>query len=67
MVSVFKPVRMHISEALSLYADRKKPDYEKSIKESICAVKSLCCIITGATGSQTTLGNTLRKLEKTVE
>ena len=42
----------------------KKPDYENSIKESISAVESLCCIITGATGSQATLGSTLKKLEK---
>lgn len=64
MDSPYDSVRMHINKALSLYADRKKPDYENSIKESISAVESLCCIITGATGSQATLGNTIKKLEK---
>lgn len=61
--SPYQPVRTHINKALSLYSDRKKPDYENSIKESISAVESLCCIITGTTGSQATLGNTLKKLE----
>ncbi len=64
MVSQYEPVNTHINKALSLYADRKKPDYENSIKESISAVESICCIITGTTGSQATLGNTLKKLEK---
>lgn len=57
-------VKIHINKAFALYSDRKKPDYENSIKESISAVESLCCIITGATGSQATLGSTLKKLEK---
>ena len=45
------------------YADRQKPDYENSIKESISAVEAICCIITGETGSQATLGKTLKRLE----
>ena len=64
MDSQYDAVKTHIGKALSLYADRKKPDYENSIKESISAVESICCIITGSTGSQATLGNTLKKLEK---
>lgn len=63
MDSPYQSVRKHINKALLLYADRKKPDYENSIKESISAVESLCCIITGASGAQATLGNTLKKLE----
>ena len=62
--SPYQSVNIHTKKALDLYSDRKKPDYENSIKESISAVESLCCIITGATGSQATLGNTLKKLEK---
>ncbi len=62
--SPYQAVKIHINKALALYSDRKKPDYENSIKESISAVESLCCIITGATGSQATLGSTLKKLEK---
>ena len=62
--SPYQSVKIHINKALTLYSDRKKPDYENSIKESISAVESLCYIITGTTGSQATLGSTLKKLEK---
>lgn len=58
----YDAVNNHISKALSLYADRKKPDYENSIKESISAVESICCIITGQTGAGATLGKTIKKL-----
>lgn len=61
--SPYESVRTHFRKALALYSDRKSPDYENSIKESISAVEAMCCIITGATGSQATLGNTLKKLE----
>ena len=59
----YDAVNTHISKALSLYADRKKPDYENSIKESISAVESMCCIITGQTGAGATLGKSLKKLK----
>jgi hypothetical protein len=62
--SSYESVNTHFKKALFLYSDRKNPDYENSIKESISAVEAMCCIITGATGSQATLGNTLKKLEK---
>lgn len=61
--SPYNPVNTHIQKALSLYSDRKQPDYENSIKESISAVEAMCCIITGMTGSSATLGSALRKLE----
>ncbi len=60
----FDSVRIHIEKALGLFADRKKPDYENSIKESISAVESMCCIITGTAGKNATLGNTLKKLKE---
>lgn len=53
-----------MKKALNLYSDRFSPDYENSIKESISAVESMCCIITGETGKSATLGATLKKLEK---
>lgn len=59
----YNPVNMHIRKAISLYSDKEQPDYENSIKESISAVESMCCIITESTGAQSTLGNTLKKLE----
>lgn len=58
----FRAVNEHIYKALEKYADRKAPDYENSIKESISAVESMCCIITGLSGAQATLGKTIKKL-----
>ena len=46
-----------------MYAKRPIPDYENSIKESISAVEAMCCIITGMTGKQATLGNAIKKLK----
>lgn len=59
----YASVNTHIKKALALYSDRKNPDYENSIKESISAVEAMCCIITGQTGASATLGATLKKLE----
>lgn len=64
MFSSFETVEKHMKKALTLYSDRFHPDYENSIKESISAVESMCCIITGETGKSATLGATLKKLEK---
>lgn len=47
-----------------MFAERKKPDYENSIKESISAVEAMCCIITGLDGKNATLGTTLKKLRE---
>ena len=59
----YDSVRTHVSKALALYADRKAPDYENSIKESISAVEAMCCIITGMSGAQATLGAAIKKLK----
>lgn len=59
----YESVRTHISKALSLFADRKTPDYENSIKESISAVESMCCIIMGSDGVHTTLGQAIKKIK----
>lgn len=64
MFSSFEAVEKHMKKSLNLYSDRLHPDYENSIKESISAVESMCCIITGETGKSATLGATLKKLEK---
>ena len=40
-------VNTHLITALSFLADRKKPNYRNSIKESISAVEALCAIIVG--------------------
>lgn len=59
----YESVSKHMHKALELYSDRQKPDYENSVKESISAVESMCCIITGSDGASATLGNTLKKLK----
>lgn len=56
----FDSVNIHISKSIALYANKKSPDYENSIKESISAVESMCCIIAN---KKTTLGDALKKLE----
>ncbi len=58
----FDPVKTHFDKSLQHLSDRNKPDYENSIKESILAIESICCIILGE--EKTTLGKALDKLEK---
>lgn len=62
--SPYDVVNMHISKAISHLANREKPDYENSIKESISAVEALCEIYTGIKGKEATLGNMLKKIEE---
>ena len=64
MNTQFEPVNIHIYKALELFANREKPDFENSIKESISAVEAICCILTGLQGSQATLGKALKKLKE---
>ncbi|SMF86583.1 hypothetical protein SAMN05661091_3434 [Paenibacillus uliginis N3/975] len=58
----YDSVNTHMSKALSLYSRRKNPDYENSIKESISAIESLCCIITD--NNKATLGDALKKMDE---
>ena len=60
----YNAVNKHITKALDLFSDRKNPDYENSIKESISAVEAMCCIITGMSGANATLGKALKKLKE---
>ncbi len=59
----YSSVSRHIEKALALFADRKNPDYENTVKEAISAVEAMCCIITGSSGSNATLGVAIKKLE----
>lgn len=61
--SPYESVSVHTKKALDLLSNRTNPDYENSIKESISAVESLCCIITGETGKNATLNKTIKKLK----
>lgn len=63
MSTKYVSVNTHMEKALQLFSQRKSPDYENSIKESISAVEAMCCIITGETGAHATLGKTIRKLK----
>lgn len=58
----FRPISTHLTTALQLLSNREKPDYRNSIKESISAVESLCCIITNS--PKATLGEAIGNLEK---
>lgn len=58
----FNSVRAHLKRAVELYADKEKPDYRNSIKESISAVESLSKII--VQNDKTTLGQALKVIEK---
>jgi hypothetical protein len=57
-----KTVREHLNRALGLLADRTKPDYRNSIKESISSVEALAKIIAGL--PKTTLGPALDAVGK---
>ena len=57
----YDSARTHIRKAVDSFSDRKAPDYENTIKDSISAVEAMCCIITG--NSKATLGEALKKLE----
>ena len=63
MNTPFEACNIHIAKALELFANREKPDYENSIKESISAAESICSEITGIEGAQATLGKTIKKLK----
>ena len=60
----YTSVNTAIQKAFQLYASRDTPDYENSIKESICAVEAICCIITE--NDKATLGEALKKLENKI-
>lgn len=61
--TAYNSVNIHIQKATELYAKRPNPDYENTIKESISAVEAMCCIITGMSGAQATLGKAIGKLK----
>lgn len=64
LICKYQPVRDHLSKANAFLADREKPDYENSIKESISAVEAICEIITGIKGKEASLGKMLKKIEE---
>lgn len=63
--SRYDVVSVHLNQALTLLADKEKPDYRNSIKESVSAVESLCKKIVGE--EKATLGQALKKVEQKYE
>lgn len=61
MTSSYENVNNHLEKALGFISNRENPDYENSIKESICSIEAICTIILGKKDS---LGKALDKLEK---
>ena len=57
----YDSARTHIRKAVDSFSNRKAPDYENTIKDSISAVEAMCCIITE--NPKATLGDALKKLE----
>jgi len=55
----FHSVYEHLSKALSLFSDRKSPDYSNTIKESISAVDSLLKIVCN---NKKTLAQNIKKV-----
>ncbi|MBG1265274.1 AbiJ-NTD4 domain-containing protein [Nostoc sp. WHI] len=56
------PVSNHLNTALTYLSRKENPDYRNSIKESISAVESICCLI--AKDNKVTLGTALKIIEK---
>ncbi len=61
-VSKYSGIKAHLNSAISMLADRKKPNYRNSIKESISAVEAISQLITG--DKKATLGKAIKVLEK---
>ena len=57
----YDSARAHIRKAVDSFSNRKAPDYENTIKDSMSAVEAMCCIITE--NPKDTLGEALKKLE----
>lgn len=51
----------HLDRSLGFLADRKSPDYRKSIEEAILSVEAICKIITNENNA--TLGQALKRLK----
>ena len=58
----FDGCNKHIQKATDYLYDRENPDYKNSIKESISAVESICCVI--VKDKNATLGKALTLLEE---
>ncbi len=62
---LFPHAAEHLRQSISLLAQKPRPDYRNSIKESISAVEALCAAVTG--DPRATLGQALRAIDPTLE
>ena len=60
--SPIEGVKVHLDSALALLSDREKPNYRKSIDESITAVEGIAQLIVGDPNAP--LGDALKTIEK---
>jgi hypothetical protein len=58
----WKAAAEHFKASLDLLTNREKPDFRNSIKESISAVESVCCTISG--NDKASLGDALKLVEE---
>jgi hypothetical protein len=58
----YGPVKIHLSASADFLSNRKNPNFRNSIKESISAVESCCCVITK--NPKATLGMALNEIER---
>lgn len=63
--SPLKNVNEHLSRAIALLSDRKKPDFPNSINESISAVEAICGLI--CEDKNPTLSKCLKKLKDKID
>ncbi len=57
-----KAVRAHLTAALGMLSDRRKPDFRNSIKESVSAVEAICRLVSGS--EKDTLAGALKVLTR---
>jgi hypothetical protein len=55
-------VQTHLKQAISLFSDRKAPDFRNTVKESISAVEAMAMLLTK--NDKATLGEALKTIEK---
>jgi hypothetical protein len=61
----YKGAGIHLNAALNKLSDRQNPDYRNSIKESICAIESICKDITN--NKKADLALAIKELKRTIQ
>lgn len=61
LTNKYESVRLHFEKSLKFLSDRNNPDYENSIKESICGVEAMCSALLN---EKMELSRALKQFEK---